>query len=57
MITDPIATLLGSWSSTLNEYSILFRIVVSVLLSALIGWERSSKRHSVGFRTDRKSVV
>ncbi len=51
MITDPIATLLGSWSSSLNEYSILFRIVVSVLLSALIGWERSSKRHSAGFRT------
>ena len=51
MITDPIATLLGSWSSNLNGYSIFFRIVLSVLLSSLIGWERSSKRHSAGFRT------
>ena len=51
MITDPIATLLGSWSTQLNGWSIFFRIILSVLLSALIGWERSSKRHSAGFRT------
>ncbi len=51
MITDPIANLLGSWSMQLNGCSIFFRIAASVLLSALIGWERSSKRHSAGFRT------
>ena len=51
MITDPITTLLGSWSTQLNGYSIFFRIILSILLSALIGWERSSKRHSAGFRT------
>lgn len=51
MITDPIATFLGNWSSNLNAYSVFFRIIVSVLLSSLIGWERSSKRHSAGFRT------
>ena len=51
MITDPIATFLGTWSSQLNGYSVLFRISLSVLLSSLIGWERSSKRHSAGFRT------
>ena len=51
MITDPIATLLGNWSTALNAYSIFFRIILSILLSSLIGWERSSKRHSAGFRT------
>ncbi|MCR4821344.1 MAG: MgtC/SapB family protein [Treponema sp.] len=51
MITDPIASLLGNWSIQLNTYSILFRIFLSVILSAVIGWERSSKRHSAGFRT------
>lgn len=48
---DPIAQLLGQWSVDLGIYSILFRIGLAVFLSALIGWERSSKRHSAGFRT------
>ena len=51
MITDPIANLLGSWSTQLSLGTIFFRIFLSVLLSAVIGWERSSKRHSAGFRT------
>ena len=50
-ITDPIATLLGAWSTGLGTASVFFRIVVSVVLSAIIGCERSSKRHSAGFRT------
>lgn len=48
---DPIAALLGQWSAELTWYTILFRILLSVLLSAVIGCERSSKRHSAGFRT------
>ncbi len=48
---DPIAKLLGEWSQNLNGFSILFRIVLSVALSAIIGLERSSKRHSAGLRT------
>lgn len=48
---DPIAKLLGDWSVELNGYSILFRILLSVSLSAIIGCERSSKRHSAGLRT------
>ncbi len=51
MITDPIANFLGPWSIQLNVYSTIFRIILSAFLSALIGWERSSKRHSAGFRT------
>lgn len=48
---DPIAQLLGEWSVSLGIWSILFRILLAVFLSAIIGWERSSKRHSAGFRT------
>ena len=48
---DPIALALGTWASEINTRSILFRIAMSVLLSALIGCERSSKRHSAGLRT------
>ena len=48
---DPIVEVLGEWSQTLNGWSILFRITLSVLLSAIVGYERSSKRHSAGLRT------
>ncbi len=48
---DPIASLLGPWSQTLCGFSIAFRILLSFLLSAIIGYERSSKRHSAGLRT------
>ena len=50
-MNDPIANLLGNWSAELNIYSVLLRVSVSVILSALIGWERSIKRHSAGLRT------
>ena len=48
---DLIAQALGSWSSDMNVYSIIFRICISVSLAAIIGCERSSKRHSAGLRT------
>ncbi len=51
MMNDPIANFLGEWSTSLNFSSCLFRIGLSFFLSAIIGWERSSKRHSAGFRT------
>ena len=50
-LADPIAQFLGSWSSGINIYSILFRIFLSVILASFIGWERYSKRHSAGLRT------
>ncbi len=50
-MTDPIANILGEWSQGLNAYSILLRILLSVTLAAIIGCERSSKRHSAGLRT------
>ncbi len=48
---DYIATLLGSWASDLNTPSILLRLGLSLVLSAIVGFERSSKRHSAGLRT------
>lgn len=48
---DSIAALLGPWASELNTGSILLRIGLSLFLSAIIGFERSSKRHSAGLRT------
>ena len=50
-MTDPIATLLGSWAAELNIYSILLRVAISVVFAAIIGCERASKRHAAGQRT------
>ena len=50
-ITDPIAGLLGPWSSQLTPGSVFLRLILALLLSAIIGWERSNKRHSAGLRT------
>ena len=48
---DPISKLLGSWSYTVNAYSIMFRFFISLVFGAIIGCERSNKRHSAGLRT------
>ncbi len=48
---DPISHLLGEWSSRIDLWSILLRTCLSILLSAIIGWERSTKRHAAGLRT------
>lgn len=51
MYIDPIASMLGPWSYEHGAASIFFRIALSVILSAIIGCERSSKRHAAGLRT------
>ncbi len=48
---DPISRLLGDWASRLDLWSILLRTLLSILFSAVIGWERSTKRHAAGLRT------
>ena len=48
---DPIANLLGSLATELNAFSVILRIALSLLLSAYLGFERSSKRHAAGLRT------
>lgn len=51
MINDPIAKLLGDWSSSITIGSICLRLGISILFSAIIGCERANKRHSAGLRT------
>ena len=52
MKTDWIALrLLGQWSVELGLSSVLLRLALSLAFSAIIGCERSSKRHSAGLRT------
>lgn len=50
-IHGPIAGLLGPWALELGIDAVLFRLGLNLLLSAIIGWERSSKRHSAGMRS------
>lgn len=50
-MVDEIAAILGPWSRELNTGSVLLRILLSLVLSAIVGYERSSKRHSAGLRT------
>lgn len=48
---DPIVNLLGTWSGEVNALSIVLRLAMSVVFSAVIGCERASKRHAAGLRT------
>lgn len=50
-IIDPISKLLGEWSSYVTIGSIALRLCLSIILSAILGCERASKRHSAGLRT------
>ncbi len=49
--SDPLANLLGEWSVQPGISGLLFKIVLSVILAAVIGCERATKRHSAGLRT------
>lgn len=48
---DWLVSLLGAWCAELSFGTILLRLGLSMLLAAVIGCERSSKRHSAGLRT------
>ncbi len=50
-VTEPISKLLGEWSAKLDIWSIILRIAISIIFAAVIGWERSTKRHAAGLRT------
>lgn len=50
-IHDPLCTLLGNWAGEVNVWSILLRVALSLVLAAVLGCERSSKRHAAGLRT------
>ncbi len=48
---DPIAKAIGAWSWQISAASIILRIVLSIIFAAIIGCERSGKRHAAGLRT------
>ncbi len=48
---DPIAALLGEWATAMSVGSILLRIGLALLFSAVLGCERAGKRHAAGLRT------
>ena len=48
---DFIGNILGEWAESVNIWSVLLRIAISLVFAAIIGCERSSKRHSAGLRT------
>ena len=50
-IIDPLSKLMGEWSSQITVGSIFLRIGIALIISTIIGCERSSKRHSAGLRT------
>ncbi len=49
--TDPLALALGAWAAGAGLETVLLKLGLALVLGAIIGWERSSKRHSAGFRT------
>ena len=49
--TDPMVNILGTWIADVTVWSILLRLALSFAISAVIGCERASKRHSAGLRT------
>lgn len=50
-IIDPLAKIMGTWSAKITIGSIFLRLFLSVILAAILGCERASKRHSAGLRT------
>ena len=48
---DPLADIVGAWVANAGIEAAIFRLALALVLGAIIGWERSSKRHSAGFRT------
>lgn len=55
--SDPIARLLGAWSSEICLGSVIFRISLALIAGACIGCERATKRHAAGLRTFMLAVV
>ena len=51
VMQDALVLFLGSWAAELGTGSVLLRIGMAAALAAVIGYERSRKRHSAGLRT------
>ncbi len=51
IINDPVGIMLGELATEFNLASIILRLSLSIIFSAIVGCERSSKRHAAGLRT------
>jgi len=50
-MNDVIVKLLGEWCVGFNPLGVLFKLVVAMILSSIVGSERATKRHAAGLRT------
>lgn len=50
-MNDVIAKLLGSWCIGFDVRGVIFKLALSIVLSAIVGCERATKRHAAGLRT------
>ncbi|MGN1052320.1 MAG: MgtC/SapB family protein, partial [Candidatus Scatosoma sp.] len=50
-MNDIIAKLLGEWCIGYGLGGVAFKLTLSVLLAAIVGCERATKRHAAGLRT------
>ena len=57
MYTDPLVSFFGSWAGETGTEGILLRLAFALVMGAVIGMERSSKRHSAGLRTFILTIV
>ena len=48
---DIIANFLGEWCVGFNVWSLVFKVAIIVVMSAIVGCERATKRHAAGLRT------
>ena len=48
---DILAELMGEWCTGVNIGGIILKICLAIVLSAVIGSERATKRHAAGLRT------
>lgn len=49
---DMIGALLGEWAlQSMHLGAIVLRVCLALFFSAMIGWERATKRHTAGLRT------
>ena len=50
-VIDPLGRWLGAWATDFGWPSVILRMALSFAMAAIIGYERSSKRHAAGLRT------
>ena len=51
MMKDVLAELMGEWCLGMNVGGVVLKIVLAIVLAAIVGSERATKRHAAGLRT------